>query len=73
MAFEPMQEVTRNPCYVELLTAEQFIEMYRHDRDNIEWARPVPAPLGSRALGHILGGYSITKRTTSSRARLSRK
>ena len=54
MAFEPMQEVIRNPCYVELLTAEQFIEMYRHDRDNIEWARPVPAPLGSEVLGHIL-------------------
>jgi hypothetical protein len=54
MTFEPMHDITRNPCYVELLTPERFIEMYRNDRDNIEWARPVPAPLGSRVLGHIL-------------------
>lgn len=49
-----MQDINRNPCYIELLTAEQFIEMYRNERDNIEWARVVPAPLGSRVLGHIL-------------------
>ena len=54
MTFEPKHEVNRNPCYIELLTAERFIEMYRNERDNIEWARPVPAPLGSRAFGHIL-------------------
>lgn len=55
MPIEPMHDINRNPCFIEMLTAEQFIEMYRNERDNIEWARPVPAPLGSRGvLGHIL-------------------
>ena len=54
MTFEPMRYISRDSFYTQLLTPEQFIEMYRKDRDNIEWARPVPAPLGSRVLGHIL-------------------
>ena len=54
MTFEPMHDISRDRLYTELLTPERFIEMYRNDRDNIEWARPIPAPLGSRVLGYIL-------------------
>ena len=54
MTFEPMHYISRDRLYTQLLTPEQFIEMYLHDRDNIESARPVPGRLGSRVLGHIL-------------------
>lgn len=54
MAFGPKHDITLDPVYTELLTPERYVEMYQRDRDNIESARAVPAPLGSRVLGHIL-------------------
>lgn len=55
MAFKPLEALTLDRFYTQLLTAEQFLQMYKHDRDNIRSARPVPAPLGSKGkLGHIL-------------------
>lgn len=41
------------PTYSEFLTAAEFLRLYDKDRDDIESARPVPAPLGSRHFGHI--------------------
>lgn len=52
MAFEPKDRDV-HPFYIELLTPERFLQMYEHDRNNIVSARPVPAPLGSKALGYI--------------------
>lgn len=54
MAFDPKQDINLDPVYAELLTPERFVQMYQRDRDNIESARPVPSPLGSKVLGRIL-------------------
>jgi hypothetical protein len=54
MAFEANKDVSLNPVYTELLTPEHFLEMYARERDNIQSARPVASPLGSRTLGRIL-------------------
>ena len=54
MAFDPKQDINLDPVYTELLSPERFVQMYHHDRDNIQSARAVPAPLGSRVLGYIL-------------------
>jgi len=40
--------------YTQLVTPERFLEMYEHELDNIEFARPVLAPLGSKDFGYIL-------------------
>lgn len=40
--------------YTQLVTPKRFLEMYENERDNIEFARPVLAPLGSKAFGYIL-------------------
>jgi len=55
VAYKPIKALTRDQFYTRLLTAEEFLQMYNNDRDNIQSARPVPAPLGSKGtLGHIL-------------------
>jgi len=54
VAFEPLEDLILDRFYTELMTPERFVEMYQHDRDNIESAYPVPAPLGSKMFGYIL-------------------
>ena len=54
VAFEPIETEYLDRFYTELLSPERFLEMYEHDRDNIESAHPVPAPLGSKVFGYIL-------------------
>jgi hypothetical protein len=53
MAFGPTENIKLD-WYTELLTPEHFLEMYKHDRDNIESASPVLAPLDSKMFGYIL-------------------
>jgi len=48
------KDITLDPRYSELVSVERFLEIYKNERDSIESARPVPAPLGSRVLGRIL-------------------
>ena len=54
MDFELIETEYLDRFYTQLVTPERFLEMYEHERDNIESARPVLAPLGSKALGYIL-------------------
>lgn len=54
VAFEPIEDLILDRFYTELMSPERFVEMYQHDRDNIESAYPVPAPLGSKMFGYIL-------------------
>lgn len=54
VAFEPLETGYLDRFYTQLVTPERFLEMYQHERDNIESARPVLAPLGSKMFGHIL-------------------
>jgi len=53
MAFAPTENINLD-WYTELLTPEHFLQMYQEDRDNIESASPVLAPLGSNMFGYIL-------------------
>ena len=52
--FELMETGYLDRFYTLLVTAERFVQMYQHERDNIEFARPILAPLGSKMFGHIL-------------------
>lgn len=54
MSFEHKRDIALDSVYTELLTPERFVRMYERERDNIESARAIPAPLGSRRLGRIL-------------------
>lgn len=54
VAFEPIETSYRDRFYTQLVTAERYLQMYQHERDNIESARPVLAPLGSKMFGYIL-------------------
>jgi len=53
VALGPKEDI-RLDWYTELLTPEHFVQMYQQDRDNIESASPVLAPLGSKMFGYIL-------------------
>ena len=53
MAFGPIEDIKLD-WYTELLTPEHFVQMYQHDRDNIESASPVLASLDSKMFGYIL-------------------
>jgi len=53
VALGPKEDISLD-WYTELLTPEHFVQMYQHDRDNIESARPVLAPLDSKMFGYIL-------------------
>lgn len=52
--FEPIETGFLDRFYTQVVTAERFVEMYEHERDNIESARPILAPLGSKRFGLIL-------------------
>jgi len=54
VAFEPLQDLSLDRFFTQLVTPERFLEMYQHERDNIESAQLVPAPLGSKVFAHIL-------------------
>ena len=54
VAFEPLQDLSLDRFFTQLVTPERFLEMYQHERDNIESARPILAPLGSKMFGYIL-------------------
>ena len=54
MDFEQLENIPLDRFYTELMSPKRFLEMYEHDRDNIESARPVTAPLGSKMFGYIL-------------------
>lgn len=53
MTFGPTENIQLD-WYTELVTAERFLQMYHHERDNIESARPVLASLDSNMFGYIL-------------------
>ena len=54
VAFEPIVTSYLDRFYTQIVTAERFLQMYEHERDNIVSARPVLTPLGSKMFGHIL-------------------
>ena len=54
MDFELIETGYLDRFYTQLVTPERFLEMYEHERDNIESAYPVLAPLGSKSFGYIL-------------------
>jgi hypothetical protein len=54
MDFELIETGYLDRFYTQLVTAERFLQMYEDERDNIESACPVLAPLGSKMFGKIL-------------------
>ena len=48
-----MGEVELAPVYSEEVTPEEYMRIYKHERDNVESVRPVSAALGSGSFGRL--------------------